>query len=124
MTLDQLRDLYNQGEYRTKIQSLTYVVSDYIFDEELSVRRNRELAAEHNERVRQVERDRRADDEALAGKLKRDICLAVSEEYGFTFDQASKLLGYLLSLEDNRFVDVFDRMPALAGMVASVLGST
>jgi hypothetical protein len=56
MDISEIRAKYDAGGYTYKIDIPKKVWDDHIFDEELSVRRNRELAKEHNDNVVEQQR--------------------------------------------------------------------
>lgn len=89
--IDEIRKLYEQGHYTFKLPedaNIKTLPVDYIFDEDLSVRRNRELVEEHNSKVEDLKRRKRAGQEDLNRQLTYDVIEYIKESYDLTEAQA------------------------------------
>ena len=49
--ISEIRQDYDNGRYRSNIVIPKRVTENYVFDEDLSVRKNREMVAEHNANI-------------------------------------------------------------------------
>ena len=94
MDISEIRAKYDAGGYTYHADIPKKVWDDHIFDEELSVKRNRELAKEHNENVERLQKyaDR------IQGELYKQ----------FTYDVVKYIMDtYCLSEAQARVVDSF-----------------
>ena len=71
--ISEIRQDYDNGRYRSNIVIPKRVTENYVFDEDLSVRRNRELVEEHNSRVEDLKRRKRAGQEDHNRQLTYDV---------------------------------------------------
>lgn len=121
MNIDLIREKYARGEYTHTIKYEPTVSSDHIFDEELSVRRNREMAKEHNERVRA----KRAEDYARQGeldkKLATDVTTYITDYYGFNEDVASKIQMFCYQEKHDNIYSYFDFITTIADFVDTII---
>lgn len=62
--------------------------ADHVFDEELSVKRNREMVIEHNDKVDQLRVRKRSLQADLDRKLTEDVVKYIEENYDLTSAQA------------------------------------
>jgi len=74
------------GEFTEEI--LTRLPENYVFDEELSVKRNREMVEEHNQRVEEARALKRQKQLELNEKLTEDVVEYILENYNLTNKQA------------------------------------
>ena len=89
--INEIRELYNKGHYTFKLPEsvdMKTLPPDYVFDEELSVKRNRELVEEHNSRVVDLKRKKQAGQEDLNRQLTYDVIEYIKENYDLTDAQA------------------------------------
>ena len=92
MDISIIIEKYRLGEYRYVTKIPKKVKADHIFDEELSVRRNREMVEEHNERVDLLRKESYNIQAELDKKLSHDICCYITENYdNITYDVALKI---------------------------------
>jgi hypothetical protein len=89
--IGDIRKLYNEGHYTYKDlanRDVRRLPEDYVFDENLSVKRNREMVKAHNDEVEHLKRiklDRQSD---LDRKLTEDVVAYIVEYYDLTEAQA------------------------------------
>ena len=89
--IDDIRKLYEQGHYTFKLPEnadMKTLPADYIFDEDLFVRHNLELVEEHNSKVEDLKRRKRAGQEDLNRQLTYDVVEYIKENYDLTEAQA------------------------------------
>jgi hypothetical protein len=97
MHIDEIRVKYNRGEYTYKASTdiPKKVKPDHVFDEELSVKRNRELAQEHNDSVDQMYRERNKKQGELDNQLTDDIVEYIMAYYDLTEKQARMVQNFV-----------------------------
>ena len=88
MDISEIRAKYNEGGYTYTMDIPKKVKPDHVFDEELSVKRNRELVIEHNDRVDLMWKQKSEKQEELYQKLTNDVVEYIMENYDLTEKQA------------------------------------
>jgi hypothetical protein len=90
--ISDIRELYEKGHYTYKYNitdvNIKRLPEDYVFDEDLSVRRNRELVAEHNKKIDDYHKNKRERQAELDKKLTNDVVEYIKEYYELTDKQA------------------------------------
>jgi hypothetical protein len=88
MDINEIRNKYNAGEYSYKADIPKKVKPDHVFDEELSVKRNRELVQEHNDNVDRLWRNKTRIQNELNERLTYDVVVCIMTYYGLSEHQA------------------------------------
>ena len=91
LQINEIRAAYENGQYTYKdstIQDKRCLPADYVFDENLSVKRNREMAIEHNDQVEHFKRVKQAKQTELDRKLTEDAVAYIVDAYDLTEAQA------------------------------------
>ena len=89
MELIEIRDKYNAGYYTYNHPEIPNKVrEDHVFDEDLSVKRNRELAIEHNQKVDELRKEAREKQNMLHWQLTEDVINYITESYNLNEVQA------------------------------------
>ena len=93
--ISAIRDAYNKGEYSVyhyanfqEMPNLTKLPSDYVFDEDLSVKRNREMVEEYNQNIDRQRTAKREKQAELDRQLTEDVVNYIKEYYNLTDRQA------------------------------------
>lgn len=88
--ISDIREFYDKGAYRAKdIEGPDKKLPEnYVFDEELSVKRNREMVVEHNQKVAEIRELKRQQQNELDKKLAEDVVKYIVEYYNLTHAQA------------------------------------
>ena len=89
MDIFEIRDKYLNGDYDFKLDIPKKVSEHHVFDEDLSVKRNRELVVEHNAEVDRLHRYKRERQGDLDKRLAYDVEKYIIDQYGLTAKQAS-----------------------------------
>ena len=107
LDIDEIRVNYDKGVYTYKIDIPKKVKPDHVFDEELSVKRNRELAQEHNDNVdRQWQYKNRVQRE-LNERLTYDVVVYMMENYDLTEQQAKIVENFVYQHHHSSMSDYF-----------------
>jgi hypothetical protein len=114
MTIDEIRAKYDAGGYTYKVNIPSKVCSDHVFDEELSVKRNRELVLEHNDNVDQLRRDRNRIQHELDEQLTYDVIVYMMEYYDLTERQAKIVENFVYQHYHSSMSDYFGYIDAFA----------
>jgi hypothetical protein len=89
MDISEIRDRYYAGRYTAESSNiLAHVSESHIFDEDLSVKRNRELAIEHNNRRAELIKERNIKQNELFQQLTNDVVDYIVDNYELNRQQA------------------------------------
>ncbi len=82
MELNEIRNKYDAGHYTYRHPEIPNKVREnHIFDEDLSVRRNRELAIEHNQKIDELRAEMREKQNQLNQQLTEDVVNYIANSY-------------------------------------------
>jgi hypothetical protein len=123
MYIDEIRANYNAGHYDYKIDIPKKVPDGYVFDENLSVKRNRELVVEHNKRVTKLRAEKVEKQTELFFKLREDVIDYITEEYNLTRAQAEKVEAFTYTEKHSFMCDYFSFIDTFADFAESILGT-
>lgn len=121
---------YNNKEYNTSAPYPDFPSyrDDYVFDEELSVKRNRELVIEHNNKRREMIRAYREDQNRCTKQLINDSVEAVANDNLNFFksrDKAinisRKIVDYVWEESHATMSDYFSNLNEISDLVGSIL---
>lgn len=121
--ISAIRDLYSQGYYTDRIETeyKNKVPENHAFDEELSVRRNRELAIEHNAKVEEERVAHYKRQGELNKKLTDDVVAYIAEYYDLT-DYQARLVERWVYTEKHAFMcDYFSTIDSVAELASSLV---
>lgn len=95
LTIETLHEIRNKVEakgydvvYKERIKR---VKEDHVFDEDKSVKWNREKAKEHNENVKAIDDANRKASRDMENQFASDLTNVLKEEYSFTNEVAKKV---------------------------------
>ena len=94
---------------------------DHVFDEDLSVRRNREMVIEHNDRVEQLKRIKRDRQIDLDKKLTEDVVNYIIENYELTSAQARLVELWVYNEKHHCMCDYFANIDTFAEFAEDLL---
>lgn len=124
MDIDVIRMHWDNGEYLSKIAVPQRVAEGHIFDENLSVKRNREMVEEHNANVRAIQKKKMSENAALARKLTDDVVAYLMGTYHFTEAQARKIEAYVDSNYHSYMSDYFYHIDEYADFISDIIKMT
>lgn len=119
--IEDIKDAYWAGYYSYKMQIPDRLNPLYIFDENLSVKRNREMVLEHNQKVEDMHREKQIKSNELSVKLTNDVVAYIVSTYDMNEDQARIVERYVYNREHSFMSDYFAAIDEVAEMVESVL---
>ena len=121
MDINEIKDAYWNGDYNYKMQIPEILNPLYIFDENLSVKRNREMVMEHNQKVEDMRKEQRIKSNELSCKLTNDVVAYITNTYDMNEDQARIVERYVYNREHAFMNDYFTAIDEVAEMVESAL---
>ena len=104
LTIQEIKDLFYAGAYTSKIQIPKKLQANHVFDEEWSVRKNKEAVAEYNAKVDEAKMQKNKESAALRKQMNNDIYKALQAEYGLTEKQSHIILEHVYATNDNIFI--------------------
>ncbi|KXY51220.1 hypothetical protein AT268_32515 [Bacillus cereus] len=111
-------DFYEpQQEYPSHIK----FSEKHVFDEEKSVKWNREEVERQNEQVKQRKMKWNSEKSRLNAKLQNDCVQILKEDYGLNEAQAEKLYGYVYNDKHSCMHDFFIYLEEFAGVTKEIL---
>ena len=121
LNIDEIRNKYNAGEYTYKVEIPKKVKPDHVFDDELSVRRNRELVIEHNDKVDQMQRDKNRKQAELSERLTTDVVEYIKAYYDLDERQARILENFVYQQYHSCMSDYFGYIDTFADLAFQLL---
>ena len=120
-SIEDIRKDYNAGLYRDNTILPGKLREDFVFDEDLSVKENRRLVAEHNETVARMTREKMMKNTELDRKLHADVVAYIVDVYNMTEAQANIVENYVYTEKHSFMGDYFSAIDDVAEMVERVL---
>ena len=121
MTLSEITKNYYEGWYSYEMEIPKKVWENHIFDEDLSVKRNREMVKEHNDNVDRLNKETRQKQNELDLKLKNDIIKYLVEEYLFSETVAEKVEAFVSEKYHSFMSDYFSNIDDYAMFIRNIL---
>ena len=121
MDISEIREKYNSGYYKCQIEIPAKVKDNYIFDEDLSVRRNREMVAEHNEAVEIIKKEKQNKQAELYQQLTNDVVTYIVDSYDLSEEQAHIIERFVYAEKHSSMCDYFSYIDDIAYMVEDIV---
>lgn len=115
MDISEIREKWNNGGYTYKADIPKKVSEDHVFDEELSVKRNRELVIEHNQRVDELRAEAQKQQNLLHWQLTDDVINYIITNYELNPVQARKVERFVYQEHHSFMCDYFNYIDTFAG---------
>jgi hypothetical protein len=123
MTIEEIRDRYYKGEYSYHIDIPRKFPEDklHIFDENLSVKRNREMLIEHNQHVDLLRKELREKQNELNKQLSEDIVTYIKDNYNLSDKQARMVESWTYNEKHSFMSDYFSSIDTFASFADEVV---
>lgn len=121
MDIEVIKEKWRLGEYAPKPIKLHRVYSDHIFNENMSVKWNREKAAEHNAKVDMLKEQNRKEAAELSKKLKHDVRCYITENYDLNYATASHIEDFCYTEWHSCMSDYFAYIDIVSTFVQNIL---
>lgn len=119
--IEEIRKKYNSGDYTYQVFVPLSVSDNHIFDENLSVKRNREMVVEHNEMVRTLHKEKQMKNNELLLQMRNEVTKYIAGTYGMSKEQASIVESYVYTEKHSFMCDYFSAIDEIAEMVEKVI---
>lgn len=121
MDISEIREKYNGGHYIYRMEVPLKVYEGHVFDENLSVKRNREMVVEHNNMVADMLKEKREKQIELYNQLTNDVVSYIVDTYDMN-EQQARFVESFCYVEKHSFMnDYFSYIDEVAEMVENVL---
>lgn len=121
MDIVEIREKYDNGYYDYCISIPRKVKEGYVFDENLSVKRNREMVTEHNQKIDDMLKEKRNNQAKLNKQLTDDVVTYIVDSYNISEEQA-RIVEKFVYMEKHSFMcDYFSWIDEIASMVEEIV---
>ena len=121
--ISEIRQDYDNGRYRSNIVIPKRVTENYVFDEDLSVRKNREMVAEHNANIDKMRLEKNKESARLDRQLHDDVAAYIMGTCDMNKKQAEIVENYVYIEKHSYMGDYFSAIDEVAEMVEKVLNA-
>ena len=122
MDIEDIRTKYRNGDYKVRMDDhIKRVSENHVFDENLSVKQNREMAYEHNKMVTEMQHEYYIKNNELHQKLREDVVTYISNAYGMSNEQSAIIESYAHIKYHDYMYDYLNTIDEIAEMVEMVL---
>lgn len=121
--IETIRADYEAGRYTytDNVPRMSKVAENHIFDENLSVKQNREMVAEHNRKVVEQSKHRMHEQAILDAQLTQDVVDYLVGAYYFSQDVAKKVQEYAYTERHSSMYDYFNYLDEIAYLVSDCM---
>ena len=119
--LCDIRDAWNAGAYHVQMDIPSKVREGHIFDEDLSVKRNREMVEEYNANVERLQKEKTQRQSQLYREFTDDVVGYLMNTYDLNRRQAERVQSYVYIEKHSYMGDYFSALDEIASMVSDVL---
>ena len=121
--INDIHDKFNNDEYSCKMIIPRAVKENYVFDENLSVKQNREMVREHNERAIALRNERDRKNNELHLQMRNDVIQYIAHEYCLSKEQAEIIESYVYTEKHSFMGNYFAYIDEIAEVVEKVIRS-
>lgn len=125
-TIEDVYVSYNNGDYNSKLgyPKAMRLPENHIFDENQSVKWNREKVQEHNDRIVKEKEAYNEDSNRLAAQLRADAVEALQNEYDLTKKQAELVEAYAYQEKHSYMGDYINSFYDLGPLARKLINTT
>lgn len=121
MNIEEIRNKYNNGDYTYKVELPEKVNESHIFDENLSVKQNREMVIEHNANVSKIRQDYIRKNTELFTEMRTDVIKYIMCEYGFAENVSKTIESHVYIEEHSCMSDYFSSIDTYCEFVEDII---
>lgn len=123
MSINNIKDSWNNGDYKNKMEypDATKFKETHVFDEEKSVKWNKEKVIYENNLINESKRVYQEESNRLNRKLHDDAVNALIDEYSFNKAQAERIWSFAYSEKHSHMNDVFYFVIELADLAEDLI---
>lgn len=121
MTLSEIKQRYEENYYEVKRPSIRKYDYGHVFDENESVKWNRDRLIKHNETVDREMKEYFDSCYAKEKELEKDVCNYISSEYEVSYKQAELIQAYVWEEYHSCMSNYFYYIDEIAEFVKNVI---
>ena len=121
MNISDIKKKYDSGGYSFQIDIPTKVPENYVFDEDLSVKKNREMVTEHNHKVEELRKEKTQKQGELARQMTSDVINYITYAYDITETQARMIEAFVYKEKHASMADYFAYIDELSSVIDEIL---
>lgn len=123
--IEDVKQAYKDGAYSINYDDYDTdrVRADHVFDEDKSVKWNREQVKIHNDRVAEEYKRRSHDEREMDNKLRQDTLDVINKSFGISADRAGMLYEYCYDRYHDCMDEFFDELWDLCDLVNKVIAA-
>ena len=121
MDINEIRRRYNDGYYNCQMEVPKMVAESHIFDENFSVKRNREMVIEYNQAAKSLKEEKNRKQAELYQQLTNDVIEYIVDNYGMNKEQACIIERYVYEEHHAFMCEYFVYIDEVAGVVENIL---
>ena len=121
MDIVEIKKRHNNGEYMVQMEIPAKVPEHYVFDENLTVKQNREMVVKHNQQVEEKKKERSARQQELSRKFTSDVINYIITNYDISETQARILEAFVYKERESNMSDYFTYIDTVGVMVEEIL---
>lgn len=121
MDINEIREKWDNGDYTHKVDIPKKVWDNHIFDADLSVNRNREMAKEHNQKVDELRAEAQKQQNLLYEQLTCDVVKYIQENYNLNKLQARAVERFVYEEHHSYMCDYFSYIDTFAGFAHDIV---
>ena len=121
MDITEIREKWNNGDYTYKADIPKKVWDNHVFDADLSINRNRELAKEHNQKVDELRAEAQKQQNILHEQLTHDVVKYIQENYNLNKLQAREVERFVYEEHHSYMCDYFSYIDTFASFAHDVV---
>ena len=121
MDIEEIRTKYYNGDYKYAVNIPVKVPLYHVFDEELSVKRNRELAEQHNATVDNIVAEKEEKQKELDEQFIKDVLEYLVNDCGLNLRQARVIESFTFQEHHSYMGDYFSYIDTYADLAKELL---
>lgn len=123
MSIEDVKRSYDNNEYKTKLSypKRSKFKETQVFDEDRSVKWNREESIRKNKEIDEAYESYRNDEADLWDKFKTDIVQGIMDDYDLSKEKANLIYGYAYREWHSCVNDMFCNLDELCELIEKVL---
>ena len=122
-TIEEIRRDWNNGQYVCHMDIPAKLPENHIFDENLTIKANREKIAQHNQIVADKKREKMEKNAELSRQLTRDVVAYIMDTYELNEAQACIVESYVYTEKHSFMGDYFSAIDSVAEMAESIVNA-
>ena len=119
-TIEEIRQNYNKGQYFDHTVIPQKLPDSHVFDENLTIKENREHIQTHNKMVENMKKEKMARNAELSRKLTSDVIAYIMDNYSLNEAQAALVENYVYVEKHSFMGDYFSTIDGVAEMAESI----